>query len=99
MVRIAGFPGDKGLEILTVAVATTSNASGNIGPGTVSGLFVKVQSSHAVHLQLFTVDAAVENVADSWIRMAEETILARTELRGALGFLCNSGLVLEHGRN
>lgn len=78
-----------GLGVLTVAVATASNATGNIGPGAVSGLFVEVQPSHAVHLQLFAVDAAVENVADRGIRMGEESILAGTELRGSLGFLCN----------
>lgn len=78
-----------GLWVLTVAVATASNATGNIGPGAVSGLFVEVQPSHAVHLQLFAVDAAVENVADRGIRMGEESILAGTELRGSLGFLCN----------
>lgn len=70
-----------------VAVAATSNASGNIGPGTVSGPLIKVQSSHAVHLQLFAVDAVVEDVAHRWIGMGEESILARAELGSSLGLL------------
>jgi hypothetical protein len=51
-----------------------------LGPDTCSGVFVEVKSNGALVLDVFTVNASVEDLAQSGIGMGEESILSWAEV-------------------
>lgn len=65
-----------------------SLAVGSLGPDARASVFVKVESTSALVLDVLTVDAGVENLAYGGIGMGEESVLARAEIVLALWWLC-----------
>lgn len=53
-----------------------SLAVGRIWPYACAGIFVKVQTSCACNFDGIAIDTVIENVANAWIRVSEETIFA-----------------------
>jgi hypothetical protein len=59
-----------------------------LGPDARASVLVKVESTSALVLNVVAVDASVEDVADGWIWMGEESVLPRTEIVLSLWWLC-----------
>lgn len=59
-----------------------------LGPDAGSGVFVEVQTSRALVLDIFSVNAGVEDVADSGVGMGEESVLSWAVFVLALWCLC-----------
>lgn len=72
--------------LLTLGIVATLTL-GSVGPDTGAGVLVKVQTDGALHFQSITINAVVENVANTRLGMGKETVLSRTVL-GGFRLLC-----------
>lgn len=70
-------------------------ALGGVRPDTGAGVLVEVEAHGALGLQGVALDAVVEDVAHSRIRMGEESVLTGTVLAG-LGLLCKKNCKLKY---
>lgn len=61
-------------------------AIGVLWPNTRSSVFVEVKSTGALVLDIFAINASVENVANCGVWMGEEAVLSRAEI--VLSFWC-----------
>lgn len=71
-----------------LALLDASFASCILRPHTCACVFVKVESTSALVLDIVAVNACVESVADCWIGMSEEAVLTWTVVILALCWLC-----------
>lgn len=75
-----------------------SFAVGGLRPDACAGIFVEVESTGALVLDVFAINACVEDFADRWIGMSEEAILSRAEVVLSFWCLCESNDVNEYLR-
>lgn len=59
-----------------------------LGPDACAGVFVEVESTRALILDVLAVNARVEHVAGGWVGMSEESILSWAEIVLSLRRLC-----------
>lgn len=74
-------------------------AVGGVGPDARAGVFVEVQSSGALVLDVLAVDAGVEDVTDRRVWMGEEAVLPRAEVVLSFWCLCERNHRCCRGRN
>lgn len=59
-----------------------------LGPDAGSGVFVEVQTSGALVLDIFSINAGIEDIADSGVWMCEESVLSWAVFILSLWCLC-----------